>query len=438
VKNIRTDSEAVFQSLETALMETEIIPSYTAPENHERKAERAIQTIKSKARAIIYGLDYKLPKKLYGYALEYAVNSNNMVSNVNNPATTPNEMMIGRKINAKQDCRAIFGEIGQFRIPYANDDSAGARSETGIVVGRVPNSHGVLKVFIPTRNQVVRRFKFVKHSMNKELEEYINDNYETTSDVDEDTENDTNESKKALNDEGVYWKDPDAVLNAFINSVNHKKSKSDVRAGKNETTVRLDTGVTNDCFREYCCEPNPIIGEYINWTMQEALEHDAEKAKEAMKIEMQQMVDEKVFEPVHLKDIPTVYHKLIIPSLMVMKVKYNADGSYDKTKARFTAGGHRQIQSVGVNNSSPTVDLTSFFTALAKSSMEFSYIQAVDVKGAFLKSMLPNKHQYMRLSPEHTKALIASCPDYTPYVQSNGTLLVRLVRALYGLKEAAQ
>jgi hypothetical protein len=444
VKNIRTDSESVFQSLESALMESEILPSYTAPENHERKAERAIQTVKSKARALIYGLDYKLPKKLFGFALEYAVNSNNMVPNVNHPTTTPNEMVMGRKINVKQDCRATFGEIAQFRIPYAEHDSVGLRSETGIVVGRVPNSHGVLKVFVPSRNKIVRRFKFVKHKMNKELEDYLKNHYEVSEEPEDEVTEDSLSRNDEVNLEGVYWKDPDEVLNAFINSIKCSEVRSDKYRDKDGkysikgATVRLDNGVTNDCFTEYCNEPNPVIGEYINWTTQVALKHDKTKAREAMKVEMDQMVDEKVFEPVHLKDVPIMYQKLIIPSLMVMKVKYNADGSYDKTKARFTAGGHRQVQPVGVNNSSPTVDLTSFFTSLAKASKEISVMQAVDVKGAFLKSMLPNKHQYMRLSPEHTKALVSSCSDYEKYVESDGSIVVRLVRALYGLKEAAQ
>jgi hypothetical protein len=123
---------------------------------------------------------------------------------------------------------------------------------------------------------------------------------------------------------------------------------------------------------------------------------------------------------------------------MVMKMKYHSNGTEDKMKARLAAGGHRQIQSDGTDNASPTVDMTSFFTILAKASFEKSHMMTLDVKGAFLKSTLPNKNQYMRLSREYASALVESDGKFKDYLNRDGTVLVRLVKALYGLKEAAQ
>jgi hypothetical protein len=150
---------------------------HTAPENHARKVERAIQTIKNKARASIYGLNYVLPKKLVRFAFEYATLSSNMVPNINFPTTTPNEMVCKRKVDMKTYGRASFGQIGMFRVPKAEQTSTGVRAESGIVVGKVHSSHGVLKVFLPSRNKVLRRFKYVKLSMTEDLSNYLQENY---------------------------------------------------------------------------------------------------------------------------------------------------------------------------------------------------------------------------------------------------------------------
>ena len=61
---------------------------------------------------------------------------------------------------------------------------------------------------------------------------------------------------------------------------------------------------------------------------------------EAVRKELQQMLDKEVWEPVHSMDIDK--KSKIIPSMLFLKEKYNPEGQFEKLKARLVAGGHRQ------------------------------------------------------------------------------------------------
>jgi hypothetical protein len=162
VKKIRTDSEAVFISCDDYIRSLGILPQLVPPEHHEASIERCVRQIKDKTRALIFGLKYTMPDSLYKFAIKHAVTCINMTTTSDASGETPNQLVCGSKLNAKSDLRASFGDIGLFRIPYANKNDDEPRAELGIVVGRVGNSNGILKVYVPTRNRVVSRFKFMK------------------------------------------------------------------------------------------------------------------------------------------------------------------------------------------------------------------------------------------------------------------------------------
>ena len=81
--------------------------------------------------------------------------------------------------------------------------------------------------------------------------------------------------------------------------------------------------------------------------------------KAAIKKELQQMLEKKVFTPVHKRDIKD--EKKIIPSMLFMKEKYNAEGTFEKLKARLVGMGNYENRANFLSNGSTKVSVQIVF-----------------------------------------------------------------------------
>ena len=131
--------------------------------------------------------------------------------------------------------------------------------------------------------------------------------------------------------------------------------------------------------------------------------------------------------------------KAIISSSMFLKDKYHASGVFDKFKARLVAGGHQQDKSLYENLSSPTAALTSVFTTATIAASEGRQHIVVDIGGAFLNAdMAPTGIDvHMRLNKIMTDMLIDIDETNRRFVDKDGSMVVRLDKALYGCVEAS-
>ena len=131
----------------------------------------------------------------------------------------------------------------------------------------------------------------------------------------------------------------------------------------------------------------------------------------------------------------------IIFSSMFLKDKYHADGKFDKLKSSLVAGGHLQDRNVYDNGSSPTASTTSVFIIAAIAAKENRSVVTVDFPGAFLNSDMPsdgNHEVLMRLNKYLSNILINIDPSYSQFINKNGTIVVRLKKALYGCVESGK
>jgi hypothetical protein len=153
---------------------------------------------------------------------------------------------------------------------------------------------------------------------------------------------------------------------------------------------------------------------------------------EAATAELKQLIDRKVWTPV--KSAPK--GSKILYSSMFLKEKYDAAGKFDKYKARLVAGGD------GVNpdeynrgeTSSPTVFLDSLTLILSIAAHGDMRLATVDFPGAYLNASLKKSH-YMRLSPD-VADIAATLGDHQDFLREDGSMLVKLESALYGLPES--
>jgi len=130
----------------------------------------------------------------------------------------------------------------------------------------------------------------------------------------------------------------------------------------------------------------------------------------------------------------------IICCSMFLKEKYKADGSFDEVKARLVAGGHQQVRTVyGDKLSSPTVTIASVFMIGVIAAAERREVVTLDIPGAYLHAKMPTDCAvYMRLNKYLSNIMIQLNNHYAKYLNDDGTIVVKLDKALYGCVQSSK
>ena len=106
----------------------------------------------------------------------------------------------------------------------------------------------------------------------------------------------------------------------------------------------------------------------------------------------------------------------------VYKTKYASDGSVERHKARLVAKGFSQVEGIDYNETfSPVAKMNSIHLVLFLAASHKWEIHQMDVKSSFLHGYL-KEEIYMEKPPS--------------YVQNDSSLVFRLKKSLYGLKQA--
>eukprot|EP00873_Tetraselmis_striata_P010320 jgi/Tetstr1/430584/TSEL_020381.t1 len=114
-----------------------------------------------------------------------------------------------------------------------------------------------------------------------------------------------------------------------------------------------------------------------------------------------------------------------IPSKWVFKVKYNADGSIARFKARLVVQGCRQRHGIDYAESfAPTVKFTTIRVLFAIAVQYGWNIHQVDVDTAFL------------YAPVEEEIYMRPPPGYEQYDARGRPMVLRLLKSLYGLKQS--
>ena len=179
-------------------------------------------------------------------------------------------------------------------------------------------------------------------------------------------------------------------------------------------------------------------------SISQAAKENEELVHEAVSKEYDQLLrasegDKKVLKL--MKKSFNVKGKTIIPSLIFMKKKMNkATKEFEKWKARLVAGGHKQDPEIYTKNdiTVPTLDhasLLMFLSVLMKRKGCRFY--QMDFPGAFLKADLESEI-YMQINKQNVNILRKSHPEIIDHIRDDGTLITRIQKALYGLKESGK
>jgi hypothetical protein len=163
-----------------------------------------------------------------------------------------------------------------------------------------------------------------------------------------------------------------------------------------------------------------------------------DKAKEAIKGEISQLFKElKALEPVKKESI--VAGACILTCHMFLVEKFLASGEFDKVKARLVSHGNKQDRSQFPDRSSPTIAIQSVMMVLAlfAGNMGQHTVSKIDVKGAFIQTPMEGDPIYLHISSDIAKYIIEEFPFYKEFVTHDGTMYVKMLKAMYGCVQAS-
>ena len=171
----------------------------------------------------------------------------------------------------------------------------------------------------------------------------------------------------------------------------------------------------------------------FNLTVRQGVIRYGDLAIESINKELRAMIELDVWEPIKLDDgnRNEIGGKLI-KSKMFLKDKHNPDGSFDKLKARLVAGGHMQDRLIYNDTSSPTPAISSVFIIASIAASRGYTVATLDIGNAYINTPMKGPAVYMRLDKLTTEMLCDIKPEYVPFKQDNGEIIVKLKKALYG------
>ena len=121
--------------------------------------------------------------------------------------------------------------------------------------------------------------------------------------------------------------------------------------------------------------------------------------------------------------------KNIISCSLFLKLK----DALDTLKARLIIHGNKQILDLFGSTSSPTININILLLIISICAKKEHDFECIDIAGAYLNVDLPTP-EYMRIPRDLSDILVANDPKLSQYVNNEGCIIVKIKKALYGLK----
>ena len=170
----------------------------------------------------------------------------------------------------------------------------------------------------------------------------------------------------------------------------------------------------------------------LQLTIKEASDaHGAEVVEAAILDEIRSLVtDTSALEPCFTSERQ-------LPMHLLLKAKFLADASFDKYKARIVIGGNLQHRDADIDTSSFCVRVQSILMLLGLAHVDKLKIKAVDIKTAYLHATVESK-VYGRMNKKLVPYLLRSHPHLAKWVNPDGSMSFKVLKAVYGLAEASR
>lgn len=358
------------------------------------------------ARCMLY--DKEIPQKLWAEAVNAVVYVLNRCPSSVLKGITPEEVWTGRK--PRIDHLRIFGSQVLAYVPKKERTKIDPKAREGLFVGYAPNEGG-FRIFTPSTNKVkiVREVAFLKDQNSEILSETESKEKPVTVWTTYQTDDET--PCERIEEESL----DEAIENITIDEEARPEEDQPVQ-DESVSGIRKSTRIRKypSKFDEFVAIARECMGEPSN--AKEAKERpDWERWRNAMQDELEAHERNATWE---LTKLPK--DRKVIGSKWVFKIKYNADGTLDRYKARLVAQGFSQVEGVDFHETfAPVVRYATIRLILALANHCEWFVWQLDVCTAFLYGDL-QEDIYMK-PPDELKAEGHVC---------------KLKKSFYGLKQS--
>ena len=174
----------------------------------------------------------------------------------------------------------------------------------------------------------------------------------------------------------------------------------------------------------------------LHLSVEAAIQKLGKAAIKSIVKEMYQLEKKSVFEAVNWKQLSLQERKKLVGTRMFLKEKFKADGTFEKLKSRLVAQQFKHlVHSDGP--ASPTAVTTSILLMAGLAARERRAVATVDFPGAYLNAVMKGTVT-VKLNSQLSSILCEINSEYENYLCDDGTLLLKLKKALYGCVESAR
>ena len=136
--------------------------------------------------------------------------------------------------------------------------------------------------------------------------------------------------------------------------------------------------------------------------------------------------------PVFREDLTPAEAKAVIRSSLFLNPKHDAMGTFEKIKARLVGNGKQQDRDLWPDRSSPTAMLESIMAVLTVAAKEGRKTADLDIGSAYLEAEWKGDPVHIVVEKMLATIYTHEFPELKKYQQEDGTMLMRLDKALYG------
>ena len=495
VKNMFCDGESGIHTLIPDFEIQSIQVEIAGPNTHVGKVEVAIRYLKQMARSLVSTLPYQLPQSLTVWLIYHCASRSNFVPiSTLSETITPREYLLGRQLDYNLDLQLKFGEYVEVFTRTSN--SSAARTRPGIALVSVGNLHGSWKVLMldtlkvatmdqwramPMSSSIIQLMDTLAVSRGaRPLQQDLEFKLINSRPIDDLPPEDARElfMDPAARKERMVVPSPEADFT----DEPHSRSVSDEVVGDEPAGAEVEQLVERDAvYHEEDHQPDesegpvetPPVEDSSNegaqsrydlrptrryghrdgpWRRDDSIfergfrisakagiDRFGDGAVEAILKELRAILEKEVFEFIDPGTLTRAQRRRLIRGFIFLKEKFLANGEFDKLKARLVAGGHMQDRSSYMVEelASPTASLQSVFMTATLASLESRHIMTLDIGSAYLNAFMV-KDVFMVLDSEIADVLLQIYPDAQHFRQDDGSIIVKLKKALYGCVESAK
>jgi hypothetical protein len=186
-------------------------------------------------------------------------------------------------------------------------------------------------------------------------------------------------------------------------------------------------------------EGNEMFSFAAHTSINKALQLYPEVALQSLINEIDGMLNRKVWKGVLFESLTKKQQKQILYSSTIVKEKFNLNGESTSMKTRVVTGGNGQkLEDIPERlRSAPTTATSSVNTIASIAASRNMEIATVDIKQAYLNADMESD-VFMWIPQPVADVLCDRDKTFLPFLNKNGKVLVKLLKAQYGCVESAK